>query len=128
MENLEKDMVSLREVGDAVLMSDDPNLFTGQIQVFVEGRKYNTKLTKKFRERKFWKAPNPKEILSYIPGVVASIDVKEGERVKKGEKLMIYEAMKMKNIVSAPFDGIIKRIAVSEGDKLPKGHLLIEME
>ena len=53
--------------------------------------------------------------------------VKKRDAVKKGEKLLIYEAMKMKNVVTAPFDGIIKRIAVKEGEKLPKGALLIVM-
>ena len=90
MEEKDKEIVSLHEVGDAVLMSDDPNLFTDHIQVFTEGRKYKTLLTKKFAERKKWVAPNPNEIVSHIPGVVASIDVKEGQKVKKGEKLMIF--------------------------------------
>lgn len=128
MEEKDKEIVSLHEVGDAVLMSDDPNLFTDHIQVFTEGRKYKTLLTKKFTERKKWVAPNPNEIVSHIPGVVASIDVKEGQKVKKGEKLMIYEAMKMKNIINAPFDGTIKEIAVKVGENLPKGALLMVME
>ena len=128
MEENNKQIGSLREVGDAVLMSDDPNLFTDHIQVFTEGRKYKTLLTKKFAERKRWVAPNPNLIVSHIPGVVASINVKEGQRVKKGAKLMIYEAMKMKNIINAPFDGTIKSIAVKEGENLPKGAVLIVME
>lgn len=128
MEEKDKEIVSLHEVGDAVLMSDDPNLFTDHIQVFTEGRKYKTLLTKKIAERKKWVAPNPNEIVSHIPGVVASIDVKEGQKVKKGEKLMIYEAMKMKNIINAPFEGIIRRVAVKVGENLPKGALLIVME
>ena len=41
---------------------------------------------------------------------------------------MIYEAMKMKNIISAPFDGTIKSIAVKTGENLPKGAILIVME
>ena len=49
-------------------------------------------------------------------------------RITKGEKLMIYEAMKMKNIINAPFEGIIKRVAVKVGENLPKGALLIVME
>ena len=45
--------------------------------------------------------------------------------MKKGDKLLIYEAMKMKNIITAPFDATVKKINVAEGEKLPKGYLLI---
>lgn len=124
----EKEIVTLHEVGDAVLMSDEPSSYTHHIQVFAEGRKYKTLYTKKFMERKKWVAPDPNILRSLIPGVVESVAVKAGQRVKKGEKLMTYEAMKMKNIISAPFDGKIKSVDVKEGDKLPKGATLIVME
>lgn len=112
------------DLGDAVLMSNDPNLFTDKIQVHECGRKYKTLYTKKFLERKPWQAPNPNEIRSIIPGSVTEIFVKEGSRVKKGDKLMTYEAMKMKNIIAAPFDATIESIEVKVGDKLPKGAIL----
>lgn len=115
------------DLGDAVLMSNDPNLFTDKIQVHECGRKYKTLYTKKFLERKPWQAPNPNEIRSIIPGSVTEIFVKEGIRVKKGEKLMIYEAMKMKNIIAAPFDATIESIEAKVGDKLPKGAMLISL-
>ena len=53
------------------------------------------------------------------------IFVKPGQKVKKGDKLMIYEAMKMMNIVSAPMDGTIKEVNAKEGENLPKGALLV---
>ena len=62
-----------------------------------EGHEYKTYLTKKFLERKMWKAPDPLQVLSHIPGSVIEIFVKPGQKVKKGDKLMIYEAMKMMN-------------------------------
>lgn len=113
------------DMADAVLMSNDPNCFIDKIQVHVGGRKYKTMYTKKFIERKVWKEPNPNEIYSIIPGSVDSILVKKGDKVAKGDKLMIYEAMKMKNLIAAPFDAVIEMINVEEGDKLPKGTLLI---
>ncbi|MEG0518506.1 MAG: biotin/lipoyl-containing protein [Bacteroidales bacterium] len=113
------------DMADAVLMSDDPNSLSGNIQIHVGGRKYKTMFTKKFTERKMWKAVNPNEILSILPGSVESILVKEGDKVKKGDKLLIYEAMKMKNIISAPFDAVVEMVNVEKGDTLPKGTLLI---
>ncbi|MEG2849185.1 MAG: acetyl-CoA carboxylase biotin carboxyl carrier protein subunit, partial [Bacteroidales bacterium] len=56
---------------------------------------------------------------------VDSIMVKVGDKVKKGDRLMIYEAMKMKNVISAPFEAIIETIDVKVGDKLPEGARLI---
>ena len=90
------------DLGDAVLMSNDPNMFQDKIQVHVSGRKYKTLYTRKFLERKKWEAPNPNEVRSIIPGSVTEITVKAGDKVKKGDKLMIYEAMKMKNIQERP--------------------------
>ncbi|MBR5856214.1 MAG: biotin/lipoyl-binding protein [Bacteroidales bacterium] len=108
-------------------MSNDPNLYTDKIQIHECGRKYKTRYTKKFVERKVWQAPNPKEVRSIIPGSVTEINVKEGDKVEKGSKLMIYEAMKMKNVIAAPFDAVIERVEVQVGDKLPKGALLITL-
>ena len=53
------------------------------------------------------------------------IFVKPGQTVKKGEKLMIYEAMKMMNVIEAPMDGKIKEVNVKVGESLPKGALLV---
>ncbi len=124
MENQEIKSISA-DLGDAVLMSNDPNLFTDKIQVHVCGRQYKTRYTRKFVERKKWEAPNPNEVRSIIPGSVTEICVKEGTKVKKGTCLMIYEAMKMKNRIVAPFDATVKSIEVNKGDKLPKGALLV---
>ncbi len=125
----EKEIQSISaDLGDAVLMSNDPNIFTDKIQIHECGRQYKTLYTKKFLERKPWQAPNPNEVRSIIPGSVTEINVKEGAKVKKGEKLMIYEAMKMKNVIAAPFDAVIVSIEVKVGDKLPKGAVLVNLE
>ena len=124
MENQEIKSISA-DLGDAVLMSNDPNLFTDKIQVHVCGRQYKTRYTRKFVERKKWEAPNPNEVRSIIPGSVTEICVNEGTKVKKGTCLMIYEAMKMNNRIVAPFDATVKSIEVNKGDKLPKGALLV---
>ena len=115
------------DLGDAVLMSNDPNLCTDKIQVQECGRRYKTLYTKKFLERKPWQAPNPNEVRSIIPGSVTEIFVKVGKKVKKGEKLITYEAMKMKNIIAAPFDAIIESVEANVGDKLPKGVVLVRV-
>ena len=109
------------------LMDERNNEFL-DLQLAEGGERYSTLATKKFLERKRWEKPNPKAVLSIIPGSVTSIGVKVGDKVKKGDPLMTYEAMKMQNVVVAPLDGEICKINVKEGDKLPKGHLLIELK
>jgi biotin carboxyl carrier protein len=90
-------------------------------------RDYQTLYTKKFENRKPYEAPNTKLILSYLPGTIQQIMVKEGQLLKKGEPIIIFESMKMMNIVRIPFDGKIKKINISIGEVVPKNHLLIEL-
>lgn len=89
---------------------------------------YKTLLTEKWKNRKKWEEPNPYLLTSHIPGTILHIEVKEGQEVKEGDILLILQAMKMDNKLTAPFDGKIKRICVNQGDKIPKGTLMIEME
>ncbi|PKP37009.1 MAG: acetyl-CoA carboxylase biotin carboxyl carrier protein subunit [Bacteroidetes bacterium HGW-Bacteroidetes-14] len=98
------------------------------LQIFTDARIYKTNLTKKYRNRKIWKKPDLQEIHSVIPGVVTSITVKEGEHVTKGAELMVYEAMKMQNIIRAPFDGTVDKIHVQAGEKTAKGVLMIYLK
>ncbi len=98
------------------------------LQIFPDARKYKTTYTTKYRNRKAWKKPDLQEIKSVIPGVVTSFTVKEGDHVQKGEELMIYEAMKMQNIILAPFDGTVEKILVKEKEKLAKGVIMIYLK
>ncbi|NOX48215.1 MAG: biotin/lipoyl-binding protein [Chlorobi bacterium] len=67
-------------------------------------------------------------IKSPLPGNIMQVFVKEGEQVKKGDKLLMYEAMKMENNVLAEKDGTIVSIKVRPGDSVLQDELLIEME
>ena len=89
---------------------------------------YTTRLSTKFKNRRLYKPADPKLVLSFIPGTVLNIPVKEGQVVKNGDILMILDAMKMKNQLKCSRDGTIKRIAVKKGDKVSRGTLLLEME
>lgn len=91
-------------------------------------RYYNTTLTKKFQNRKFWVNPTPGEIKSHLPGTIVQILVEEGQSVKKGDLLLIHEAMKMQNRVRAPFSGVIKKIGVEVGEKIKKDTLMVAIE
>jgi biotin carboxyl carrier protein len=89
---------------------------------------YQTRISKKFQDRKPYEPADPKIILSFIPGTVLDILIVKGQKVSKGEDLMILDAMKMKNKLKCPMDGRVKSIAVNKGDKVSKGTVLLELE
>ncbi|MCC8089698.1 MAG: acetyl-CoA carboxylase biotin carboxyl carrier protein subunit [Rikenellaceae bacterium] len=89
---------------------------------------YPTTLNEMYRRRKSWVPANPKHLLSYIPGTVVSIGVKVGQKVEKGEELMVFKAMKMNNRIKSPMDGTIKSILIKKDESVPKGTLMIEFE
>jgi len=65
---------------------------------------------------------------SPLPGVILDIFCKAGDHVKKGQKVMILEAMKMENVINAEKDGVIKEIKVNKGDSVLEGAELAVIE
>ncbi len=95
--------------------------------LFIDGTKYRTTLNKKYEKRLPWSKPEKNKIISFIPGTILKLYVTEGQCVKKGDNLLILEAMKMQNLIKSPLEGIIKLITMTEGEKVPKGKLMIEI-
>ena len=62
-----------------------------------------------------------------IPGVISAIKVSSGNQVKKGQVLLILEAMKMQNEILAPFDGTVTGVAVSQGASVQTGDVLVTL-
>ena len=67
-------------------------------------------------------------IKSPLPGVILDIKVKEGDMVKRGQTVMILEAMKMENDIKADHDGKVISIKVSKGESILEGTDLIIIE
>lgn len=65
------------------------------------------------------------DILSPIPGQIISINVTVGEKVRSGQKLLVLEAMKLENSITANTDGTVKEILVNDGDVVTQGQTLI---
>ncbi len=68
------------------------------------------------------------DIKAPMPGLILDVNVKEGDEVKEGDYLLVLEAMKMENTLTAPGDGIIKSVKVEKGQTVDKNQLLIELE
>lgn len=79
-------------------------------------------------ETKIKKSLSASAIKAPLPGNIMQVFVKDGQEVKKGEKLLIYEAMKMENSVLAEKDGIISSVKVNVGDSVLEGDVLIELK
>jgi len=68
------------------------------------------------------------EVRAPIPGVIVSIPVSEGQEVKKGQTIIILEAMKMQSEIASPFDAKIGRIFVKERSPIQEGDLMMTLE
>lgn len=94
----------------------------------IQGSEYKTLLTQKFENKKPFALPNVKEIKSVLPGTILEIKVKSGSKVKVGDPLLVFEAMKMHNTLKSTINGTIKAILVNVSDRIPKGTVLVEYE
>jgi len=63
-----------------------------------------------------------------MPGRVAALKVAPGQRVRRGDELVIVEAMKMENALRAPRDGVVRAVHVAAGDMVAPGRPLLEIE
>ncbi len=67
-----------------------------------------------------------KEIKAPMPGLIFEIKVKPGDQVKKGDPVLILEAMKMENILKSPGDGTVREIKIKKGDSVEKNQVLVQ--
>ena len=68
------------------------------------------------------------EIKSRVPGVIVKINAAEGDTVKKGDVLMVMEAMKMETKVPCPIDGEVAEVLVEEKEHVKSGQVLVIVE
>lgn len=68
------------------------------------------------------------DVKAPMPGLVIKVTVEEGQEVKKGDSLLILEAMKMENILKSTRDGIVSKVLVAKGDKIEKNAVLIQFQ
>lgn len=69
-----------------------------------------------------------RELKAPMPGLVIDVRVESGQTVKKGDAVLVLEAMKMENVLKAAGDGIVKSIEAVKGKNVEKGQVLIVFE
>lgn len=65
------------------------------------------------------------KVAAPMPGTIVSVNVSDGQAVKKGDVLVVLEAMKMENEIKAPADGTVTSVAVSKGESVDTGATLV---
>jgi pyruvate carboxylase len=85
-------------------------------------------LKQQSRDRRRADSARPGEVGAPIPGAVTLVHVEAGEQVRKGDRLLVLEAMKMQTTIHAPIDGTIKEIAVKPRQTVEARDLLVTIE
>jgi pyruvate carboxylase len=63
-----------------------------------------------------------------MPGMVASVAVRPGDQIAKGQKLLMLEAMKMQTTIVAQRDGKVQDVLIKPGSQVETGDLLLRFE
>jgi len=96
--------------------------------VFIDGNVFKVKpveLTGRKKKRK--QVSDKSELDSPISGKIVNLKVKKGDIVKKGDVLIVIEAMKMEYLIRAPYNGVVKKIHFKEDDQVEIGQTTIEV-
>src|SRR5690348_6794194 len=104
------------------------------VMMTVNGTKYRAVITDRMddllRSMGMDKAVTQKvsEVKAPMPGLVLRVMAEAGQPIKKGEPLIVLEAMKMENVLKSTADAVVKKVSVIKGDKVDKNQVLLVME
>ena len=69
-----------------------------------------------------------KTLKAPMPGLVLGVHVQPGDVVKKDDKLLVLEAMKMENVIKSPGEGVVSKVLVQQGEAVDKNQVMMEFE
>jgi pyruvate carboxylase subunit B len=125
------DTPSKAETAKAIVVPKKDKSDISSYTVTVSGKKYDVQVEEKTGEINSIKPSEPikpetkgMEIKTNLSGNIYSIVATQGARVKKGDILLIIEAMKMENSILSPADGVLEEILVHKGDSVKDGQAL----
>ena len=98
-------------------------------ELTIDDTVYPTRLTEKYRRRTGGNLLEDARVLrAAVPGKILSVGVAVGESVKRGQGVLVLEAMKMENTILIGVEGVVKTVHVAPGALVAKGDLLVELE
>jgi len=101
----------------------------GALEVVIAGQRVVAHVdTPQRRERRKKEGPQAGTVVAPMPGLVVSVNVKEGEDVQQGQVLAVLESMKMQMQMRAPIEGRVTRVPTRNGAQVEKGALLVQIE
>lgn len=109
------------------------NLPEKSISVKINQHVYHVKLKDKYDELLHdlgldaGNARQAGDVKAPMPGLVLSVMVQPGQKIQKGDAMVVLEAMKMENILKAAADGEVKKILVKKGDKVEKNQVMVSL-
>jgi glutaconyl-CoA/methylmalonyl-CoA decarboxylase subunit gamma len=107
------------EIDRKIQQTKTPTLVRSVVSPSLESEKSTSKTSRPAESK------GAGSIKSPLPGTILEISVREGDKVKIGDHLLVLEAMKMENNIKSDKEGIIKEIKVRPGDAVLEGDLLI---
>ncbi len=104
-----------------------------QCTILLNGNTYNFTIETEKSFKRLKKITNKNSlskmaIKAVLPGIICDISVERNQFIKKGDVLLILEAMKMQNEVVAPIDGEVSKIYIKSGDNVMRDQILIEID
>ena len=103
----------------------------GNRRIKVNGTIYETQTIDKFDEllkslgMEKGRVSKVNELKAPMPGLVLSIDVKPGDVLQKGDRVLVLEAMKMENVIKAPADVTVASVEVEKGKTVDKNQVMV---
>ena len=97
-----------------------------RVVAFYEGQAYEFELTS--RGTVHGHGSHDGEIEAPMPGKVTAVEISQGEKVAKGQRLLTLEAMKMEHALTAPFDGTVSELSAKAGAQVTEGQLLVKVD
>ncbi|MCK4556598.1 MAG: biotin/lipoyl-binding protein [Candidatus Aminicenantes bacterium] len=122
--------------GDEILLNIDGRIHNVIVNsntlfysVYVNGRffKIEKKSVSKILGKRGAKTQK-RDIKTSMPGRIVKVFIKEGDKVKEDQAVLVLEAMKMQNEIKSPQSGVIIRIGPAAGDSVEAGALLFSVE
>jgi biotin carboxyl carrier protein len=96
--------------------------------VWLEGETHVLEAAASGRKSAAARASGHDTLEARMPGVVRQVAVQPGQRVERGQVLVVLEAMKMEIRVTAPHAGLVQQVAVTKGQAVERGQSLVEIE
>ena len=131
--DLESSGAQVRPFGDRLSVSTPNGMKTavavkrGDVTyVSYRGRQYSIEPIK--TARKGAGKDHSGDLISPMPGAVVDVLAVEGQNVKKGDKIVVLEAMKTQQTFLAPFNGKISKLSVSKGEQVSEGVVMAVVE